>query len=225
MMRRINRAALTSALIVSLSFVAACGGGGGGSSPPVVATPPVSMKLDVAPCLVQMVGSRTVGSLVLPDVITLDTNLPPGFPNGRLPDDPVIDLELAALFLELRTTPVDILAKRPLNPGGPDNPMLATFPWLAPANGGVPASTGGSGFVFRTNPASAYTRVDRMGEPAVGTVLVPSSKKNAFNDDSVSSDQSLKDLPTFVEGLTPLAEALKDDWEALNLKICAVPKA
>lgn len=212
-------------IALSLALVlGACGGGGGGGGV-AAGVPPTSTTLDVTPCFTQAVTGRTVASLVVPDVITLDLARANGFPNGRLPDDPVIDLELAALFLDLRTTTVDVLAKRPLNPGGPDHPMLASFPYLAPANGGVPAVTGGSGFVFRTEPASAYTRVDRMGEPAVGTVLVRSAAKNAFNDDDVSADATGKYVSEFVAGLTVLAEQLKDDWPRLGLQICAVPKS
>lgn len=221
-MNRIARALLWSGVLL----ISACGGGGGGSpassTPPVVT--PVSTELDVTPCLTQTVNGRTVASLVVPDVLTLDLNQPGGFPNGRRLDDPVIDLELAALFLDLSKVPVTVLANLPLDPGGPDRVGNGSFPYIADAHGGVPASTGGAGFVFRTDAPSAYTRVDRMGEPAVATVLVRSPMKTAFNDDSPAGDANGKYVTEFTADLTEFATALKDDWAARGLPICAVPK-
>lgn len=82
--------------------------------------------------------------------------------------------------------------------------------------------TGGSGFVFRTEAASAYARVDRMGEPAVATILVSSSMKVPFNDDDVSADA--KYVSEFSSTLTTIANQLKNEWPALGYPICAVPK-
>ena len=220
-----NRFAPILAAAFALVLVA-CGGGGGGSPP--AATPPVvtpnATELDVSPCLTQTVAGRTVASLVVPDVLTLFLNQAPGFPNGRRLDDPVIDLELAALFLDLSKVPVTVLANLPLNPGGPDRVGNGNFPYIANAHGGVPASTGGAGFVFRTDTPASYTRVDRMGEPAVATVLVRSALKTPFNDDSPSNDATGKYVPEFTADLTELATALRDDFAARGLPICAVPK-
>lgn len=204
--------------------LAACGGGGGtpisgSSSTPTPTTP--STQLDVSPCLVQTVSGRTVASLVVPDVVTLDLSKPNGFPNGRQFNDPVIDLELAALLLDLKTHPVDTLAKMPLNPGV-DNVLQPNFPYIGVANGATPAAVGGGGFVFRTEDPSDYTRVDRMGEPAVATALVRSASKSAFNDDSPSADATGKWVNEFTETLRILATQLKDDFAARNLKTCAV---
>ena len=43
---------------------------------------------------------------------------------------------------------------------------------------------------FRTTPAAMYTRVDRMGMPAVATALVSSGQKNAYNDADPTGDDS-----------------------------------
>ena len=175
----------------------------------------------MTPCLNQKVAGRSVASLVVPDVLTLDLTQASGFPNGRKLTDPVIDLELAALFLDLSKYPVDTLAKIPLNPSGNDVPLPAGFPYLGDAHGGVPAATGGSGFVFRTDDPSAYKRVDRMGEPAVATALVRSAQKTAFNDSNPTEDATGKWVPEFTADLTDLTNALKDDFAGLQLKMCA----
>jgi len=209
--------------VVVALVLAACGGGGGGG-PATVVTPPTPQGLDVTPCLTQLVAGRSLASLVVPDVVTLDMNQPNGFPNGRRLDDPVIDLELAALFLDLRQHPVDILARRPLNPGGNDKVTLTVFPYLAEAHGGAPAAVGGSGFVFRTDAPSAYTRVDRGGEPAVSTVLVSGPFKNAFNDGTPAADANGMWVAEFTATLTVLATQFRDDFMALGLTPCAVPR-
>lgn len=206
----------------ALALLAGCGGGGGGAATAVV--PPTAAPLDVTPCLTQAVDGRTIASIVVPDVLTFDVTKPNGFPNGRYYDDPVIDLELNALMLDLRTVPVDTLARRPLNPGGPDRVGDGNFPYIGAAFGGAPAAVPGAGYVFRTEPASAFTRIDRMGNPAVATVLVSSSMKNPFNDDSPPAESNGKFVAEFASTLTTLATQLQDDWAALGLKICAVPK-
>lgn len=226
------------ALVASVSLViAGCGGDTGGSSSnpggtsvAVVATPTptptptavTAASYNVTPCFNQKVAGRTVASLVVPDVITLDMTGTSGFPNGRKLLDPVIDLELAALFLDLSKHPVDILAKIPLNPSGNDVPLPASFPYLGDAHGGVPtAVTAAAGFTFRTDAAAAYTRVDRMGEPAVATALVRSASKTAFNDDSPTQDATGKWVPEFAADLGELHAALQDDFAAAGLTICA----
>ena len=83
------------------------------------------------------------------------------------------------------------------------------------------AGCGGGGFVFRTDAPAAYTRVDRMGEPAVATALVRAPQKTAFNDDSPVQDATGKWVPEFAGDLTDLTNALKDDFASLNLKMCA----
>jgi hypothetical protein len=86
---------------------------------------------------------HTVASLVVPhDVITLDTTVAAGFPNGRRLEDPVIDVTLAVLLLRLNTgtcgTTVGTmcsaatLAMLPLNPSHNDVANLTEWPYLAP---------------------------------------------------------------------------------------------
>lgn len=216
-----------AASLLALVLAAGCSGGGGGDHDTAqtnTTAPVASTALDVTPCFNQMVAGRTVRSLVVPDVLTLDMSQAGGFPNGRKLTDPVIDLELAALFLDLRKHPVDTLARIPLNPSGNDEPYPDGFPYLAPAHGGVPAAAGGAGFAFRTDPASAYTRVDRMGEPAVATALVRTAQKTAFNDGSPADDAGGRWLPEFTADLTELGEALHDDLTGFGLTTCAVPE-
>jgi len=47
---------------------------------------------------------------------------------------------------------------------------------------------GMTGFSFRSDMPSAYTRVDRMGMPAVATALIPSGKKDEYNSVDPSDD-------------------------------------
>jgi hypothetical protein len=186
--------------------------------PPVVAAAPV----DVTPCLNQVVyEGRTAAQLVVPDVLQLDMNQPSGFPNGRTLKDPVIDLTLAVLFLDLKSQPVTTFANLPLDPTTTGVPEPATFPYLSPATGGAPAPGGGSGFVFRTDPASAYKRVDRMGMPAVSTALIASASKSAYNDDNPAIDATGKWVPTIKTDLTALTTELIGQFRSLGLKPCA----
>jgi hypothetical protein len=230
--KTMNCTHLACGLALAAAFgLVGCGGGGSGDSGLSgggTTTPVTTAALDVTPCLSQRVAGRNVASLVVPDVLSLDPTLPGGFPNGRLLQDPVVDLELAALFLDLSKTPVDTLAKMPLDPSGNDVPLRATFPYLGVAQGTAPVSTtpgGGDGFVFRTDDPSAYTRIDRMGEPAVATVLVATAKKTEFNDDNPTIDATGKWAPVFTADLETLADELQDDWAARNLPICGVPKS
>ncbi len=205
-------------------ILSACGGGGGGSASTTSApstTPTVGAALDVTPCLNQTVGGRTVASLAVPDVLTLDMTQPGGFPNGRQLQDPVIDEILNALFLNVNVNPVTTLAKLPLDPSGNDEPLPGVFPYLAVAHGGAPAATGGSGFVFRTDAATAYTRVDRMGAPAVSTALIATADKTAYNDDSPSVDATGKWVPEITTDLTALTKALKSQLQSAGLTVCA----
>ncbi|GAB3274207.1 DUF4331 domain-containing protein [Parahaliea aestuarii] len=72
--------------------------------------------------------------VVIPDVVTLDISSPSSWPNGRHPDDPVVDRVLAAVLLDLSVHPLDLFADLPLNPPGndarPDDVSPANFPYL-----------------------------------------------------------------------------------------------
>ncbi len=141
----------------------------------------------------------------------------------------MIDRTLALLFLDLRTHSIDTFHNIPVNPKGNDVPLPSAFPWLAPPFGGVRQSLGGTNFNFRTDPDSAFTRVDRMGMPAVATALIGSSAKNPYNDDSPPQDLSspsdgvFKWVPEIRSQLTTLTNALADDFRAAGLTMCAQP--
>jgi hypothetical protein len=202
--------------------MAGCGGGTGNSS--TVAAPPKTSEaaVDVTPCLNQVVyEGRSVTNLVVPDVLQLDMNQPSGFPNGRRLTDPVIDLELAVLFLDLKSEPVTALANLPLDPSSTGVPQQTTFPYLAVAQGAAPAPGGGSGFVFRTDAPSAYTRVDRMGMPAVSTALIATASKSAYNDDSPAVDATGKWGSLIKTDLTTLTTELIGQFRSLGLHPCA----
>jgi hypothetical protein len=227
------------ASVLALAVLLAGCGESNSASPAVVApvanpaptptpTPPpiVGANFDVTPCLNQtVVPGRTVANLVVPDVLNLNLNQPAGFPNGRRYLDPVIDVTLAAIFLDLRVNAATTLANLPLNPNGIDQPLPSTFPFLAPPLGSPPTSGGaGSTFRFRTDPASAYVRVDRAGMPAVSTALITGNvNKNAYNDDTPTIDATGKWVSELAGSLTFLTNALGDDLVRLGLTPCAKP--
>jgi len=215
---------------------AACDGGGGfvgGGNPPNPPPPPPAgaANFDVTPCLLQFVApGQNLASLVIPDVLTINTGRPASFPNGRTPADPVIDRTLALIFLDFSRHGIDTFHNIPVNPGGNDVALPAAFPWLAPAFGGQRPSLGGSNFNFRTDPESAYARVDRMGMPAVATALIGSSAKVPYNNDSPTEDLSapagsptFKWVPEIRTQLTALTNVLADDFQAAGLTMCARP--
>jgi len=186
---------------------------------------PTPVTLDAGQCLNQEVAPGvTVASLVVPDVLTIDPGSPAGFPNGRLPSDPVIDVTLAVIFLQLGADGQNALtlANLPLNPPENDRPFNANFPFLAGPQGNPTLSlTSGTNFGFRTDAASAYTRVDRMGMPAVSTALIPSERKIAYNDASPADDAAGDFVPDLSSTLQSLTEALADDLVAAGLNPCA----
>ena len=247
MAKKIRSATLASTLALSLLLTGCFGDDGNGNGGPIGGAPtptpapapaptpspspsptpsPTAASFNVTPCLNQtVVPGRTLANLAVPDVIRLDLTQPAGFPNGRRYLDPVIDVTLAALFLDLRVHSVTTFASIPVNPNGVDQPLTANFPFLAPPFGNPPTSGGaGSRFLFRDDPASAYTRLDRMGMPAVATALIfPSARKDEYNDDNPAIDASGKYVPTIVEQLTFLTNALADDFQRLGLTLCATP--
>lgn len=74
------------------------------------------------------------GPLIVPDVITLNTTQPSGFPNGRLLADPVIDVTLAVVLLDLSAMgqSATSFAALPLNPPANDVPFTGVFPYVNP---------------------------------------------------------------------------------------------
>ncbi|WP_170234808.1 DUF4331 family protein [Croceicoccus sediminis] len=193
-------------------------------SPSPTATPTPTASYDVTACLTQEVAPGvSVADLVVPDTLTLNLAGTSGFPNGRKLADPVIDVTLAVIFLDLSVDGPGTLAGLPLNPPKNDVAFRSSFPFLAAAQGSPPTATQGSGFDFRSDGASAYTRVDRMGMPAVSTALIGSDQKNAYNDADPADDASGVFVDELTEQLTGLTNALADDLVAAGLTPCATP--
>jgi len=204
----------------------ACGGGGGGSSStstPVTPPPTTSTSFNVQPCLDQVAApGQTVANLVIPDTLKLDVSQPNGFPNGRQLSDPAIDITLAFLFLDLTKTSKMALANLPLDPAGNDLPFRPAFPYLAAPQGNPPGLTpGGVNFVFRNSPVSSYVQVDRMGMPAVATVLISTATKNGYNDDSPAVDGTRKYVSVIAQDLTDFTNELEHDVAKTGLPLCA----
>lgn len=79
---------------------------------------------------------------VMPDVLELQMGEPSGFPNGRLLEDPVMDIVLAIILLELSEHPITLFTDLDqdgtpgpsLNPLANDLPFESDFPYLAAAH-------------------------------------------------------------------------------------------
>lgn len=247
MQKQTHLAKLIYALPITLALTtAACSDSdmGSGTSPIVVAPPPVATpappppppattaNFDVSTCLNQTIpgtGGVTVAGAVIPDTLTLNLAAASGFPNGRRLPDPVIDVTLAIIFLDINSAPQSpfTLAGVPVNPPANDVAFRSSFPYLAAPQGTPPLSgTAGTNFNFRTDAPSAYTRVDRMGMPAVSTALISSAMKNAYNDANPADDVigGGKFAGEITSVLTGLTNALADDLTGLGLKPCARPR-
>ena len=227
----------TGSLITATGIAVMLAACGGGDSPSPTATPrptasntppPVgSFTYNVEPCFTQtipQIGVTVRELIATPDALRLDLSRPAGFPNGRIPDDPVIDITVAFLFLDLTESGQSIrtFANLPLNPPRSFPAPTTTFPFLAnPTGTPVLAATTGTSFDFRTDPDSAYTSVDRMGNPAVATILIGSSTRNTYNDSPQSADIAGTFRATEAAGLTEFMNAIGDDLTNLGLDICA----
>ncbi|TNE92355.1 MAG: DUF4331 domain-containing protein [Deltaproteobacteria bacterium] len=86
--------------------------------------------LSLTPCAAAACVAQAA-PLVVPDTLKIDTTQPAGFPNGRLLADPVVDVTLAVVLLDLNTHAADTLASVPLNPPANDLAFGSEFPWLA----------------------------------------------------------------------------------------------
>ncbi|HEX2815432.1 MAG TPA: hypothetical protein VHN39_03500 [Phenylobacterium sp.] len=217
-----RRASLLALLALPL-VVAGCGGGGGGDSAPTPVVTPLPTHFDVQPCLDQVATpGATVANLVIPDTLKLDLSKPSAFPNGRTLSDPVVDIMIAYAFIDLTKHSPRALADLPLDPSGNDVPLRADFPYL-----GLPQGThlapppSGPNYNFRTDPVSMYVRVDRMGMPAVATLLIGTSAKTAYNDDDPSTDATRKYVSEIQNDLTGLTNALAKDFVARGFALCA----
>ncbi len=80
----------------------------------------------------------------------------------------------------------------------------------------------GATVTFRNDADNAYTRVDRIGMPAVSTVLVSSGMKAAYNDANPSDDAAGTFADDLILSLTGLHTALDDDFTGLNLAPCSM---
>lgn len=231
---RLPRIALVGAMLA----LSACGGGGTRApDAPVVVAPtptptPTATTLDVLPCLNQTLngvpgvppGTRVL-DLVIPDTVTIYPDRPIGFPNGRLLRDPVVDITLAAILIDINRPGQNAasIAAIPLNAPRATKPPLETFPFANTPNGDPVLDPGtGTNFTFDTAPMSAYVQVDRMGMPAVATALVLSPRKDAYNDGNVLLDSASAYSFDLIEGLRRFSEPLQDDLQARGLVSCAV---
>lgn len=88
--------------------------------------------LGLTPCAVDDCVAQAA-PLVVPDTLKIDPSAPAGFPNGRLLSDPVIDVTLAVVLLDLSVDGQTALtlAGVPVNPPENDIPFLGDFPYLA----------------------------------------------------------------------------------------------
>ncbi len=233
-MRRSLRLSAGAATLSLALLLAGCGGADSQSPPPVpppaqsaplVIPAPSGANFNVLPCLSQLVGpNTTVANLVVPDTVTINLNAPSGFPNGRRLSDSVIDITLAVLLLDLTREPATRFTDLPLGPQANEVPFRPDFPYLAVANGNATLPPfAASGFNFRTDAPSAYTRVDRMGMPAVATVVIGPSEKLKYNDGDPINDDRLDYYPEINRTLKAFADALSDDFAAAGLKMCATP--
>jgi hypothetical protein len=90
-------------------------------------------------------------------------------------------------------------------------------PHAGPTGADVCGSVG-----FRTEAPTAYTRVDRMGMPAVSTALVSSAMKNAYNDADPADDAAGTFAADLIANLTGLHAALDDDLIDAGLQPCSM---
>jgi hypothetical protein len=75
---------------------------------------------------------------------------------------------------------------------------------------------------YRTETADMYTRVDRMGMPAVSTALIGADSKNPYNDDDPAGDAAGTYVPELADSNTALHVALNDDLTGLSLVPCSM---
>jgi hypothetical protein len=147
----LRRAAMLFATPLALTAVlAACGDSGSGSQVVVPAPLPsgtgtatptptaTAVSYNVDNCFTQTVQGQTgvtatLQSQIIPDTLKLDITRSTRFPNGRHPADPVVDILLAELFLDMTVTGQgpNTFANIPLNPPTNDKPFSLTFPFLA----------------------------------------------------------------------------------------------
>ncbi len=223
-MRKFINSVAVSALALGL---ASCGGGGTNNLVSVAPPPPpptqTAQTFNAERCFTQLFGSQTVRDVLVPDVVTINLAQPSTYPNGRLPQDPVIDTLISVLFLDQTRHTPRTLVNIPLDPPGVVRPISTTFPFLAPPYGSPPLSpTNGVNFNFRTEAASTFTLVERMGLPAVATVLINSPRKIAYNEGTPAMDSAGVFTADMTAGLTTVANQINDDLQRLGLTPCSL---
>lgn len=113
------------------------------------------------------------------------------------------------------------LACRTYHAGAARDMMMPAVhcPHAGPTGGGVCGS-----LTIRAEASTTFTRVDRMGMPAVSTVLVSSANKDAYNDANPSDDTNLAGFPTsdLLPNLTGLHGAIDNDLRTLGLAPCSM---
>lgn len=192
---------------------------------PIQPPPDTEQVVSVTPCIDQVVPGtgKKVVDLVVPDTINVDLSAASGFPNGRRLEDPVIDVTLAIIFLDMSVHGPSTFANIPLNPPANDVPFRANFPYLAPPQGNPPLSGSdtATAFDFVDAPADQYVTVDRTGMPAISPALIGAPRRNEYNDATPAEDAALIFASELTTQLQILHEALVDDFEAAGLTSCA----
>ena len=93
------------------------------------------LALGLVPCEANPACVQQVGPLIFPDTLKLDLDGPAGFPNGRHPTDPVLDVLWAAMLLDFTVPDQDPAVFVGLfNPPANDVAFSTEFPYLAPPN-------------------------------------------------------------------------------------------
>ncbi len=239
---------LAAALGLALAGCSSGGGsGGGGSTSTPTPTPTASTSstsstssggatpaaLSVEKCFAQEVEPGvTVQSLLTRDTLRFDLSKPAGFPNGRRLQDPVIDLTLAYMFLDLSKHSIDSLAKLAINPASNADNFDAAgnvigfstdFPFVNAPHGPAKPEGTGTGFDFRTNPTTDFEIIDAMGNPAVATILISGNTGAGFNQNTPAQyvSDGGKYLGALKQTMIGLATLLKDDFNRLSFTTCA----
>lgn len=87
--------------------------------------------LGLTPCVPNVCVTQAA-PLVVPDTTKIDLTAASGFPNGRLLTDPVIDVTLAVVLLDLSVEGQSVTSLvGALNPTANDLPFESAFPYLA----------------------------------------------------------------------------------------------
>lgn len=80
----------------------------------------------------------------------------------------------------------------------------------------------GASITFRSDVPAMYSRVDRLGMPAVSTALISSVMKNAYNDADPVDDAAGGFVPDLGATLTAYHDALDTRFDDLSLETCSM---